>query len=361
MLRDIRHDWNRSVVLALLLGVLFLGGGNSLAESGGSDALIWEQIFTSVAPSPRIASAMAPAPSDWGDGVILFGGSSSTLAPQDLSDTWHFTGSQWVKRGGATPGARSGHAMAQLPSGNVLMFGGQNRGELLGDTWLHDGNGWRPILGAAPDARAFHSMARCPELSGVILFGGRVTEDKGDLSSETWLFSEQAGWKQLHCDGPAPRWRHGMSYSAYEDHDLVGVILFGGDLSLRGTRPRQDTWWFHLEKGKPLWSRVALDKSPTPRLGHSIAEFEYSSIKKHVAVLFGGMTEARINQIPGVMEYKLWEFNTWGRLDPPIQPGWRSDFSMCWDPGNYALVLFGGIALDAGYETFGDTWIFREK
>ncbi|MBI3892210.1 MAG: hypothetical protein HY303_11855 [Candidatus Wallbacteria bacterium] len=68
----------------------------------------------------------------------------------------------WVRRDGAVPAARSGHAMAyDAARGRVVVFGGQDSGgNYLGDTWEWDGGSWyqrSPATSPAP--RALHSLA----------------------------------------------------------------------------------------------------------------------------------------------------------------------------------------------------------
>ncbi len=108
--------------------------------------------------------------------IIMFGGVGSS--GQRLNDTWAWDGTSWtqVATGGATPSARSNHAMATW-AGLPIIFGGTSNGsDRLGDTLVLFNNQWTPLstIGLPPLARAFHSMTTLGtgNSSEVILMGG---------------------------------------------------------------------------------------------------------------------------------------------------------------------------------------------
>ncbi|MFI5414509.1 MAG: hypothetical protein ACHQ16_02430 [Candidatus Lutacidiplasmatales archaeon] len=114
------------------------------------------------------------------DGVVLFGGGISFLGfTRAYNDTWLFSGGVWrnlTAAAGAAPSPRLGSAMTWDPLDNdVVLFGGAlANGVTLGDTWTFNGT-WTNISASVstthPSPRAGMAIADSP--SGYLLmFGG---------------------------------------------------------------------------------------------------------------------------------------------------------------------------------------------
>ncbi|MCI4357700.1 MAG: kelch motif-containing protein [Thermoplasmata archaeon] len=175
-------------------------------------------------PSPRAGAMIAYYPAD--NALVLFGGFIYTSRYVDFNDTWLFANGAWQNitgMAGAAPSPRSEGAMSYDPSDNyVLLFGGATAaGSPLGDTWTFSNGRWTNITSLeggvngyttnlAPEPRAGAAIADSP--SGyVLLFGGTsgytIIEndcayghyDIPGTSSIGWWFyqgkwSLQAGW-----------------------------------------------------------------------------------------------------------------------------------------------------------------------
>jgi hypothetical protein len=125
-------------------------GGTYLLQSRTSDRRVdvlrsngagqWTAVTPS-GPAPRATSyAVAELPAG---GFLLFGGSSGTGV---LANTWTFDGSDWTRLTVSGPPGRVGAAMALDPTrGMVVLFGGENWSRTLEDTWEFDGGTWEQV------------------------------------------------------------------------------------------------------------------------------------------------------------------------------------------------------------------------
>jgi hypothetical protein len=129
-----------------------------------------------VTPPGRFSSALAfDAVSRT---VILFGG-RQTLSL--VGDTWVFERSNWNQlTTGNSPSARSGHLMASVAQG-VLLLGN--------DTWLWDGSQWQSI-------KPLHALPATAAAAGITSQEGAalmIVYRSLNASPETFLFS-QGDW-----------------------------------------------------------------------------------------------------------------------------------------------------------------------
>jgi len=145
-----------------------------------------------------------------------------------------------------SPVPRTGHALAMLPDGSVLLFGGRDEnGNALDDTWvfnpqahslipaggvklaLHGSPGWlatglaRPLFQDwdqkeppnSPDARYGHSMVTLPDGS-VLLFGG--LDGGGVVRNDMHVFANNE-WSQVTLANGTPPGRYGHTAWAYNN------------------------------------------------------------------------------------------------------------------------------------------------
>jgi hypothetical protein len=235
--REFRFVLSKQALIVFL--VVFLTAGAFLGTpvraqtiAGGPQPLLqarsstdtWSQVSTSPTPTARWGHAMATTP----EGVLLFGGSDGT---SQLNDTWRFntaTNSWGLLTGSpSTPPARVIHAIAATPLG-VLLFGGWNSSSnSLNDTWRFNTatNSWGLLTGSpsTPTARYGHAMAATPS-GNVLLFGGE--DSSGTLLDDTWLFNTATNtWGQITGSPSTPpaRCAHAMAATTSGD-----VLLFGG-------------------------------------------------------------------------------------------------------------------------------------
>jgi hypothetical protein len=228
-------------------------------------------------PSVREAHAMASL----GAGqVLLFGGDDGAKAAN--GETWFFdlSDTTWYQvvpdSGDTTPSARYEHAMASLGDGQVLLFGGNDGAKALnGETWLFDisDSSWTPVdPDTTPIARSGHAMAYLDD-GKVLLFGG--ADDTKALNGETWLFDiSDSSWTPVDPAGDAPtaRYEHAMAYFGRQQ-----VLLFGGnDGSIVDS-----TYVFDLDKLS--WEQRSPTTHPSARQSHAMAWLGDSRV-----LLFGG-------------------------------------------------------------------------
>jgi hypothetical protein len=320
--------------------VLFAGDtGSSILQ----DAWEWEGASgtwterTPAGASPPARSSHAMAYDSARGKVVLFGG--DTGAP--VQDTWAWDGASgtWTDRTptGASPPARHSHAMAyDSARGRVVLFGGDT-GTPMQDTWEWDGarGAWtnRTPTGGSPPARAMHAMAYDEARGRVLLFGGHTCS--GCILQDTWEWDGESGtWTDMAPTGASPPARdsHAMAY----DSARGTVVLFGG---YGGEFPPKDTWEWDGATG--TWTDRT-PASPRERFSHAMA---YDSARDRV-VLFGGAASTFISPLASLLQDTLeWDgtTGTWTSRTPAgSSPPARRSHAMARDGARGKVVLFGG-------------------
>ena len=266
------------------------------------------------------------------------------------------------------PPERVGHAMAYNPvTGVLLMFGGRSPDDTpLADTWAWDGERWAevtppPSVANQPTGRFDHAMAFDPANGRVLLQGGCVNPGSfGQCSQtigETWEWDGTRWIARNLSPNPGSRDRHAMVFDAARQR----IVLFGGrgGQSCGSTGPCSDTW----EWDGTQWERRALYSPPARRSGHQLA----FDVDRGEVVLFGGM--ANLEGSCGdptstrCRDTWLWDGDDWVEVtdDPATGPSPRTGHSMAYDPTQSAVVLVGGLCVEAGVDgsaqtTCADAW-----
>lgn len=260
----------------------------------------WEQ--RREPPAGEVTAAAYDAESDRVVVIDLDGGTFSYDAEAD----------EWERmEPGQAPSPRCGQTMAyDTKSDRMVLFGGfgctKVSDPMLDDTWTYDLNSdsWQQMdPETSPPARIFHSTAYDPIADRVVVFGGRVEDDRVwtyDVNTDTWEPQEAA-------DGPTGiRAYHTMGY------DPVGqrVLVFGGldltsPLSTAGEM-LNELWAYDVDEGQ--WTRVTAENPPAGRSHHAMVFSP--AVERHV--VFGGETgRAYSNNVTD----DLWLFdpatNTW--------------------------------------------------
>jgi hypothetical protein len=215
------------------------GGFSALGDTWVWNGREWAEAATA-GPSARRCAAMAT----FGDGAVLFGGTSDPSEDAFISvdvasmsvfaDTWAWSGERWTLVSSAGPSARYGASMAEL-DGTLVLFGGDDGSGGLGDTWGWDGVRWTQYMVTGPSPRAYAGMATLD--GAIVLFGGISGDGEPGVVAgsydDTWLWDGTA-WVEL-VDVDPPGWAGPTAMAT------VGpaVVMLGGD---RGPPPIGTTY-----------------------------------------------------------------------------------------------------------------------
>lgn len=242
------------------------------------DTDTWEQ-----RGEPLAGEVTAAAHDAESDRVVVVDVEGGTFSYDAANDEWE------RMQPADAPSPRCGQTMAyDTESDRMVLFGGfactKVDDPLLDDTWTYDLNNdaWQQMDPAtSPPARIFHSTAYDPITDRVVIFGGRVEDDRVwtyDVDADTWEPREPA-------DGPTGiRAYHAMAY----DPTGQRVLVFGG-LDLTSTLSTSgemldELWAYNVDERQ--WSRVDTEDSPAGRSHHAMV-FD-PAIEQHV--VFGGET-----------------------------------------------------------------------
>ncbi len=309
------------------------------ADTWSWNGVAWTRLALSASPTRRGGAAVANDPET---GLLTMFGGHREPEPMCLScshtanqETWHWTGTAWLKVPPSPSNPVTGHAGAlDSARGRVIIFGGISGGNSLTDETLeHDGRHWfdsGTAGGARPPARAQAAMAYDVARSRAVMFGGAADGILVTSLGDTWTYSAGT-WTRYGGPGPSARRQHAMSYDARRQR----VVMFGGT----GTTSLGDTW----EWDGGAWTRV-LAGSPVGE--RTNARLAYDPIAERV-LLFGGLTKDGIY----VADLWAWDGASWTPLPASLSPPARETTGFAWDPARRRMVLFGG-----GSPTGDDTW-----
>lgn len=202
--------------------VLFGGraGSSLVGDTWEWDGTEWTQVADT---GPAARAEHAAVFDSQRKRTVLFGG--ELIGAVLANDTWEWNGEQWTQQEDTGPTPRKNHAMAfDDKRDRVVLFGGQTASAGLGDTWEWDGTVWTERAEFGPDACLSSAMATRSD--GVVLFGGVSSVEP---SATPVVFGSSWEWNGKHWTerqdiGPAPRWRHAMTFNSKRGR----IVLFGG-------------------------------------------------------------------------------------------------------------------------------------
>jgi N-acetylneuraminic acid mutarotase len=242
-------------------------------------------------PAGRYTHAMVYDPVT--ERVIMFGGDYNSGGNPDgtgqlFDDTWAYdaTANTWtnLNPSGAVPSARAAHTMAYDPgTRRLIMFGGfDDSGSRLNETWAYDpvANNWTELLpsGTLPLGRAGHCVVYHPSSSLMIVFSG---ENAGNVLNDTWAYDPAANsWTELHPPGRLPEQRYGamMAYDASDGR----LCMFGGASSIL----LDGTWAYDTRANS--WTELSMSGARPSALFGSSMVYEPSIGR---VIMFGGVTD----------------------------------------------------------------------
>jgi hypothetical protein len=231
----------------------------------------WKTLSPAHHPSSRYGAAMAFDPVN--EQLILFGGFGGDDGNSFLSDTWSWTGDDWVHlHPAAHPSRRFDPVAAADAATGLVLFGGYDGTQVLGDTWQWTGSTWSPVAtDAAPPPRTDAAFSDDGARGDLVLFGGYGSSASLD---DTWRWTGTEWIDAAPAHAPTPR--RGMSMAF--DPVIAEVVLFGGYDSL--TTSYQQTWtWDGVD-----WTQQLAQHSPNRRSGGALA---FDAATQNL-VLFGG-------------------------------------------------------------------------
>ncbi|MCZ7584923.1 MAG: hypothetical protein M5R36_17195 [Deltaproteobacteria bacterium] len=233
---------------------------------------------------------------------------------------------------GETPSARTGHAMAALPDGSVLLFGGKDGdGNVLGDTWIFSGakdGGWDNAAPPnAPEARHGHKMVTLPD-GKVMLFGGENIN--AELQNDLHKF-ENNGWHPTAPSTASPPGRR--DHLAWTDGQKLYVS--GGRTA---SETLSDLWEYDFASN--AWTQRA--DAPHPIAGAAVGSTEYT------AYVTGYADDTPIYSYASDAWY-----------DMPYDPNGMALRTMAANTqSNYFAFIFGGFSIVKDGDVLGDAWTF---
>ena len=286
---------------------------------------------------------------------------------------------KWFDKDTSPPSARYMHSLAYVSEEKVLMFGGTNLingiSHKFQDTWLFETSpsafqqqktGWTQLSGNAesmPTARSGHVMASIGR-GRVIVHGG--VSSTNTFLQDLWLYEDEKQiastsstiWKKQNPKSPpSARSYHGIANLG------DAALIFGG---LAASYIRLDETWIYsshlLPSGAEIgnWTELTkLNIAPSARIFHSMA-----SIGNGKVVLYGGTDQMNIALDDSWLFHSS---DTWIQLNAPMSP--RNSFGMAFlkSSGLYSIfntnrvIFFGGLVnYQQGYrlksEVGSDTW-----
>lgn len=325
-------------------GVLVHGGANSggtLSDLWKWDGVAWSQL-SATGPIGRFHHGMA-----WDtqrQRAVLHGGYDGSTFPPE---TWELAGPAIgptasvaytsVASSGAPPGV-TGHAMAPLPNGGMLLFGGDTGTTFPVLTYeLHAGAWAKQFSLLNPMVRSGNTLMFDRVRHNDVLFGGR--NPLGVALDDTWVWAN-GSWSLLQqAVKPSARSGHRMSFDR-----VAGVGLLFGGRNAAGSA-LADFWSWN----GTMWIQLSPGTLPPARFDHGLAFDEL----RGKMVLYGGDNGSAVLD-------DIWEWNgsTWVNVVPsPGQgglwtPGGRRGFGMAYDPRSERVVVHGG----SGQGCYGDLW-----
>jgi len=275
--------------------------------------------------------------------IVLFGGwfDNGITEPINYDDTWEYdvTTKDWNQVfPSPKPAGRDSHAMTyDSANKRVLLFGGISAGMVpnqYDDTWAYDASSdsWNQIsTPTKPDKRFMHDMAYDSTNNLVVMHSGMAIQGMSlikyldtwefDCNSDTWL-------ETTDPSSPGYRIKHDMAFYTWDNATMV--ILFGGS-GFGGHK--DETWAYFAESPGFNWTKPSTLVSPSKRHGHGIV---YDSANEFI-ILFGGSdSSGQVNDtwvLTSTQVYVDWGYMVSTDCDSgetvPPKPNWQI---VSWNP-----------------------------
>ena len=210
--------------------------------------------------------------------LVMYGGFGSYSCPNGLywgtlNDTWTWNGSIWTAQTPATvpPPTTGGCAADDPASGHLIMFGGNNviptaGGEAFSDTWQWTGTNWVKLAPATHPPANGECFMTDDEARGAVVMLMYSGDTSGAANVHTWIWKNST-WSEA-ADFPVPDGLNPISYDAQSGDDLVYVAETGPCTTTSPTTsscPEVDQLWGF---DGTAWAKVS---SNGPEIGSGTA------------------------------------------------------------------------------------------
>jgi hypothetical protein len=285
-----------------------------LAAAATAQSGTWTQLQTATVPGPRFNNVLVY---DAARGVLVLYGGAAVLGGT-YTDTWEYSGTDWVQRQVNGPSAGSVNGVYDSARQRTVVLVGN--GPSGAETWEWDGLIWtQRTLPQSPIPRFDFGMAYDSVRARTVLFGGSNRSDTWEYDGNTWV--------QRSSGGPPGRSNPGMTF----DSTRGVVVLFGGNAPGGAL---SDTW----EWNGTYWLEHFGIAAPTPR-GH--CGFGYDPVRQR-GVLYGG------NSVGDTWE---WDGSAWTQMTTNTHPTPTSTVVLTWDSSQQRVVVFGSVYVS-------ETWAY---
>ena len=285
-------------------------------------------------PLPRIGQTAIYDPVS--SRMIMFGGWDGANVYSDLwalsSDYQHWTA---LATSGGGPPRTYAESVYDPIQRRMIIFGGYGTDGFHNDLWSVALDGSPAVVPIVPDnpgpsprdaARAVFDPVR----NRMLLFGGN---DGGQILDDLWevSFDGVPHWTRLTPSGDTPGPRLFCS-GVYDPLRRRWVIFGGGE--------QNDSWALSLD-GPPIWTRVLpLEPSPSVRAYHAAV---YDPVGEQLVVYGGFAGPAGLTFLGDVWKLTPGSAPTWEKvITSGATPGPRDGMTAIYDPGADRLVVFGG-------------------
>ena len=294
----------------------------------------WQHLFDPSAPSAR--SNVLSTYDSARDRIVMFGGFDASGLE---SDTWEFTGSNWlairVFNGPSLEGNYSPAMVFDSFRNKTVLFGTLDSGDA--QTWEYDGSAWTHVTtaGTTGGSRANPTMVYDSDRHRIVMFGGTLLSGADPIVNDTWEYDGSTWTQIVTANSPPPRIHSAISYDPVRHR----VVLFGGS----STTQLQDTW----EYDGTNWVQVFPTQSPPVR---DNATMTYD-VARSTTVLFGGSVGSLLND--------TWEYDgtTWTQLAPTEVPTARLGNGMLYDGKRDRVLILNGNDSNNAFDD--DMWALR--
>lgn len=181
-----------------------------------------------------------------------------------------------------------------------------------------------------PDTRKMYEKKLPPEGIDLMLRWMRAGSPRWDANARVETKPAKFAWSELKTSAPTAR-----AAMAMAEGPGGSILMFGG-ADKEG--PLTDTWIFSAG----AWKQARPATPPRATGAYAMAFDE----KRGVSVLVG--LDMSIHE---------WDGSDWSQVKTPASPPVRSEFSLAYDPGLGAMLLFGGLDYATG-DDLSDLWAY---